>query len=142
MNQLKKRVMGERCGVAGWEVMIYTEAMNWHQVIDERSYEMHQVIADILRRSPGKLALVSAWIERMMSNPDYSDQNKDALQEWVDVIETDGVDGVLRVLDDRGEDATRMRQSGPFAVLMPQDKRLEILEKYEARRTRTSLAGV
>ncbi|HBJ87982.1 MAG TPA: hypothetical protein DDZ88_29820 [Verrucomicrobiales bacterium] len=116
--------------------------MNWHQVIDERSYEMHQVIADILRRSPGKLALVSAWIERMMSNPDYSVHSKDALQEWVDVIETEGVDGVLRVLDDRGEEATRMRQSGPFAVLMPQDKRLEILNKYEALRPRTSLAGV
>ncbi len=116
--------------------------MNWHQVIDERSYEMHQVIADILRLSPGKLALVSAWIERMMSNPDYSDQNKNVLQEWVDVIETDGVDGVLRVLDDWGEDATRMRQSSPFAVLMPQDRRLEILDKYEARRTRASLASV
>ena len=90
--------------------------MNWHQVIDERSHEMHQVIAGILRRSPGKLALVSAWIERMMSNPDYSDQNKDALQEWLDLIEADGVEGVLRVLDDRGEDATRMRPSSPFAA--------------------------
>jgi hypothetical protein len=116
--------------------------MNWHQVIDERSHEMHQVIAGILRRSPGKLALVSAWIERMMSNPDYSDQNKDALQAWLDLIEADGVEGVLRVLDDRGEDATRMRQSSPFAVLMPQDQRLKILEKYEARRARASLAGV
>ena len=117
-------------------------AMNWHQVIDERSYEMHQVIAEVLRRSPGKIALVSAWIGRMMRNPDYSDQNKEALKEWVEVIEANGVEGVLRVLDDRGEKATEMRQNTPFAVLMPQEKRLEILEKYEARRTRTSLAGV
>jgi hypothetical protein len=35
-----------------------------------------------------------------------------------------------------------MRQSSPFAVLMPQDQRLKILEKYEARRARASLAGV
>jgi hypothetical protein len=116
--------------------------MNWHQVIDERSYEMHQVIADILRRSPEKIALVSAWIERMMRNPDYSDQNKDALQEWVDVIEADGVEGVLNLLEKRDEEATRMRQNSPFAVLMPQERRLEILDKYEARRTRTPLAGV
>ena len=122
--------------------MIYTEDMNWHQVIDERSHEMDQVIADILRRAPGKLALVSAWIDRRLSDPNYSDQGKDALQEWVAVIESEGVDGVLRVLDDRGEEADRMRQSSPFAMLMPQEKRMEILKKYEARRTRASLASV
>lgn len=116
--------------------------MNWHQVIDERSYEMHQVIADVLRRSPGQLSLVTAWIERMLGNPDYSEQNKDALREWQAVIEGQGVRGVLEVLGSRDDEATRLRQSTPFAVLMPQDKRLEILDKYEARRTRASLAGV
>lgn len=122
--------------------MRYSRTMNWHQVIDERSYEMHQVIADVLRRSPGQLALVKTWIDRMLGNPDYSEQNKDALREWQRVIDLQGVRGVLAVLDDRGEEAVRMRQSTPFAVLMPQDKRLEILDKYEARRTRASLAGV
>lgn len=116
--------------------------MNWHQVIDERSYEMHQVIADVLRRSPGQLALVTAWIDGMLGNPDYSEQNKDALREWQAVIEGQGVRGVLEVLGSRDDEATRLRQSTPFAVLMPQDKRLEILDKYEARRTRASLAGV
>lgn len=116
--------------------------MNWHQIIDERSYEMHQVIADVLRRSPGQLVLVKTWIDRMLGNPDYSEQNKDALREWQRVIEQQGVRGVLTVLDDRGDEAVRMRQSTPFAVLMPQDKRREILDKYEARRTRASLAGV
>lgn len=122
--------------------MRYSLCMNWHQVIDERSYEMHQVIADVLRRSPGQLVLVKTWIDRMLGNPDYSEQNKDALREWQRVIDLEGVRGVLAVLDDRGEEAVRMRQSTPFAVLMPQDKRLEILDKYEARRTRASLAGV
>ena len=60
--------------------------MNWHQIIDERSYEMHQVIAGILRQSPEKLALVNDWIECRMSDPDYSIHSKDALQEWVDLI--------------------------------------------------------
>lgn len=116
--------------------------MNWHQVIDERSHEMDQVIADLLRRSPDKLSLVTNWIAYRLSDPNYSNQGKDALQEWLDLIESEGVEGVLRVLDDRGEDATRMRQSSPFAALMPQDQRLKILEKYEARRARASLAGV
>lgn len=116
--------------------------MNGHELIDERSHEMHQVIADILRQSPEKLALVSAWIERRLGDPKYSAQGKDALQEWVDLIEAQGLSGVLHVLGRRDEEAVRMRQSTPFAVLMPQEKRLEILKKYESRRTRTSLAGV
>ena len=110
--------------------------------MDERSYEMDQVIADILRQSPEKLGLVSAWIEHRMSDPDFSMHSKDALQEWVDVIRGEGVTGVLRVLEDRGEDAARMRQSSPFALLMPQEKRREILKRYEARRPRTYPAGV
>jgi hypothetical protein len=118
------------------------DGMNWHQVIDERSYEMHQVIADILRESPGGLAHVSRWIEDKLRDEKYSEDGKAALREWQDVIRVEGVRGVLRVLDDRGDEATRMRQSTPFAVLMPGEKRQAIYQKYESLRTRTSLAGV
>lgn len=127
------------CGEGGGA---YAVPVNWHQIIDERSFEMHQVIADILRRSPGKLAVAKAWIQRFLDDPEYSIHGKDALSEWLEVMENEGLAGVLSILDDRGDDATRMRQSSPFAALMPQDKRLEILRKYEARRPRTHLAGV
>ena len=116
--------------------------MNWHQVIDERNFEMDQVIADILRRTPEKLALVTERLEWRLNDPDFSVRAKDALQEWKEVIDREGVAGALRILEDRGEEATRMRQSAPFAMLMPEDKRLEILKKYEARRPRAHPAGV
>ena len=116
--------------------------MNWHQVIDERSYEMHQVIAEVLRREPAKLDLAVAWIEKWLADPDYSVHSKDALTEWLDIIREGGLPAVLEKLADRGEDAIRMRQSSPFAVLMPQDERMRILRKYEALRPRTHPAGV
>ena len=116
--------------------------MNWHEVIDERNTEMDQVIAEVLRRDPSKLALAVEWIERLLADPEYSIHSKDALREWLDLIRLRGVEGVLEVLSDRGEEATRMRRSSPFAVLMPQDKRLEILHRYEACRPRTHPAGV
>jgi len=103
---------------------------------------MHQVIADVLRREPGKLDLAVAWINRFLNDPDYDIHSKDALQEWLDLIQSRGLPGVLEVLGDRGEDATRMRQSSPFAVLMPQDERQRILKRYEALRPRTHPAGV
>ncbi len=116
--------------------------MNWHQIIEERSYEMHQVVADVLRRNPTKLDLVVDWIEERLADPDYSVHSKDALQEWLDLIRTRGVPGVLDKLADRSEEAFRMRHSSPFAVVMPQDTRMRILRKYEALRPRTHPAGV
>jgi hypothetical protein len=120
----------------------YLAAVNWHQVIDERNYEMDQVIADVLRRDPSKLDLAIAWVERFLNDPDYSVHSKDTLTEWYDLIKTHGLPGVLEKLSDRGEDATRMRQSSPFAVIMPQDERARILRKYEALRPRTHPASV
>jgi hypothetical protein len=64
------------------------------------------------------------------------------LREWSDVIESEGVPGVLRVLEDRSDEGDQMRQNSPFAILMPQETRMQILQKYEPRRIRTSLAGV
>jgi hypothetical protein len=103
---------------------------------------MDQVIADVLRREPAKLELVVSWIEHWLADPDYDVHSKDALKEWFDLIQSRGLPGVLEVLSDRGEEATRMRQSSPFAVLMPQDERLRILKRYEALRPRTHPAGV
>jgi hypothetical protein len=116
--------------------------MNWHQLIEERSYEMHQVIATVLRRDPSRIKEVVNWIHRGLSDHDYSTQSKRAVQEWLAVIEKRGLEGVIEVLEDRGEEAARMRHSSPFAVLMPQDKRLKILRRYEALRARTHPAGV
>ena len=120
----------------------YLAAVNWHQVIDERNYEMDQVIAGVLRRDPSKLDLAVAWLERFLNDPDYSVHSKDALTEWYDLIKSRGLPGVLEKLADKSEDAVRMRQSSPFAVIMPQDERMRILRKYEALRPRTHSAGI
>ena len=115
--------------------------MNWHDVIDERSLELHAVIARILRAEPQKLGLVVQWIERFLAKEDYSEQNKDCLREWMDIIRQ-GLPSVLEVLADRSDEGQRLRQSSPFAVLMPQDERAQIFAKYEARRPRAHPAGV
>ena len=115
--------------------------MNWHEVIDERSIELHGVIARELRANPAKLDLVVAWIQRFLDDPDRGEDSKDALQEWLQIIRQ-GVSAVLGALADRSDEGQRLRQSTPFAVLMPQDERARIFAKYEALRTRTHPAGV
>jgi hypothetical protein len=103
---------------------------------------MDQVISHVLRDDPGKLELVQNWIEKRLADPDYSDQSKDALSEWLDLITNQGLDGVLNKLADRTEDGDRMRQSSPFGIIMPQDERSRILRRYEALRIGTHPAGV
>ncbi len=116
--------------------------MNRHQLIDERSFELHQVVARILRESPESLTRVRTWITQKLHDTSYSQSGKEALREWLQVIDVQGVSGVVRVLDNRGEEATRLRQRTPFALLMPLDEREAIFKKYESPRTRTSFAGV
>ena len=103
---------------------------------------MHQVVAEELRREPEKLKRAVAWIERFLADPDFSIHSKDDLTEWLDLIQTRGLPGVLEVLAERSEEATRMRSNSPFAVIMPQEERLCILRRYEALRSRTHPAGV
>ncbi len=116
--------------------------MNWHEVIDERAIEMDRVVARELRADPSKLELVVGWIERFLADPDYSVHSKEALSEWLELIRTQGLPGVLATLEDRSEEGQRMRQNSPFAVIMPQDERQRILARYEALRPRTHPAGV
>jgi len=118
-----------------------SSSMNWHEVMDECALEMDRVIARELRADPAKLDLAVAWIQRFLDDADYSDQNKDALAEWMEILRQ-GLPRVLEALADESDEGQRMRQSSPFAVLMPQDERLRILAKYEARRPRTHPAGV
>lgn len=103
---------------------------------------MDQVVAEKLRASPSHLKLAVQWIEAKLAQPHFSEQSKDALREWLEVIDTQGVSGVLHILQADDDEANRMRQNAPFAVLMPEDKRREILDKYESLRSRTHLAGV
>ena len=73
--------------------------MSWHRILDDRSYEMHRVIAEILRGDPAKLDLAVAWIEKRIVDPEYSTRSKDALTEWLELIRSGGVNAVLAVLD-------------------------------------------
>ena len=110
--------------------------------MEERGYEMDQVVVEVLRRDPAKLDRVVGWIEERLADPDYSIHSKDALREWLNLVQERGLSGVLEKLADRSGDGFRMRHSSPFAVIMPADERTRILRRYETLRPRTHPAGV
>ena len=118
------------------------ELVNWHEIIEQRSYDLHQVVASVLAKDPTQLERVVEWIKARLADPNYAIQSKDALQEWLRLIDQRGLPGVLEVLRDADEEARRLRHSSPFAIIMPQQERAEIFQRYEARRPRTHPASV
>jgi hypothetical protein len=103
---------------------------------------MDEAVALVLQQDPSKLEKVVGWIERRLADPDYSVHSKDALGEWLELIQRGGLPAVLQMLRDRSEASLRLRQTSPFAVIMPQDERLRILSRYEALRPRARPAGI
>jgi hypothetical protein len=93
--------------------------VNWHEIMEQRSYDLHQVVASVLVKDPTKLERVVEWIKARLADPDNAIQSKDALQEWLGLIGEHGLASVLEGLSDAGEEARRLRYSSPFAVIMP-----------------------
>jgi len=105
--------------------------MSGHELLDQKINEMHQVIAEILRQDPARLNAALAWIEKLLSDPEYSVHSKDALTEWREIILSGGVDAVLGILENHGENATRLPHVSPFAGLqsIPGELALEVSDE-------------
>ena len=54
------------------------------------------------------------------------------MQEWLDLLKSSSVDQVLKLLVDDSENARRLRQSTPFAGILTQKERRQILENDES----------
>lgn len=102
--------------------------MKSHAVIDARSLAFGQAIADRLRQNPDLVNRARATIARWLTSSS-SPQVESTLAEWSAIL-AGPLSGVLAVLTDPGERATRLRQSNPFAGVLSQRERTAILLHY------------
>jgi hypothetical protein len=103
--------------------------MKDHRNIDARSLAFGRAIADRLITHPELIDQARHTLKRWMAT--CSSRSKGTLEEWRSVL--DGpVEEVVALLTDAGERATRLRQSNPFAGLLPEAERNEILRQFEA----------
>jgi len=108
---------------------------NWHTMIDARSRELHELIAQKIRQNPALIQKVRETLTRWLRVTDEGDRSHDALIEWQRRLERDSLDIVLDFLVSDGEEACRLRQSTPFVGLLTERERGEIFRKYEAYRS-------
>jgi hypothetical protein len=98
-----------------------------HQRIDERSLAFGRLIAERVAGHPELIAQArenaTRWLETC------SPGSRSTLLEWLAAL--DGpIEGVLHLLTSTDERSTRLRQSNPFADILPQDERNAILRQF------------
>lgn len=112
------------CYVADMEP-IYSD----HTRLDERSLALHQLVAKKLLADPRLLDRARANVRRWQES---NGSPSLALAEWEQIL-TGPAEEIARLLVERSEAATRLRQSTPFTGILTEPERLAIYESYSAR---------
>lgn len=103
--------------------------MRSHEWLDRRSLALHEAIAAKLETTPSLLEIARANITRWLGTTPTA-----SLREWQVLLETAPLDEIVAVLRSREDRAARLRQSSPFAGVLTQGERREILYRYDPRR--------
>lgn len=104
--------------------------MRSHQWIDQRSLALHEAVAAKLEAHPQLMDVVRRNLERwLQQNP------ATALREWRRILDSTPLPEVVALLRSSSDEAARLRQSSPFAVLLTTEERRAIMGMYESRRS-------
>ena len=101
-----------------------------HRRIEERSLALHREIGAKIQQNPFLLVEVRQRLEKAVESERYSESVKDALREWVGILDQKPVNEILELLTDPGEEATRLRQSSPFAGILSEAERRRVFNRF------------
>ena len=108
----------------------YTGDVRSHQWIEQRSLALHEAVAAKLEAHPQLMDVARRNLERWLQrNP------ATALREWRRILDSTPLPGVIELLRSPSDEATRLRQSSPFAGLLTTEERRAIMGAYESRRS-------
>lgn len=110
-----------------WVEPAQREVWSDHRLLDVRSLALHALIARDLVGDPSMLerarSNLARWAERYDEPPHW-------IEEWRDILQRPPED-VACFLVSSAPDAVRLRQSSPFAGMLPQDKRRALLQLFK-----------
>lgn len=106
-----------------------TKVASDHTRLDERSLALHRLVAEKIVHDPALLDLARENVRRWQA---ASGSPSLALAEWEHIL-TRTAEEIAVLLVDPSENATRLRQSSPFAGILTEAERLAIYESYATR---------
>ena len=101
-----------------------------HTEIDRCSLEMDREIARRLRADPALAEIARRNLKRWLGRPGLPASLNRCYVEWQTILDSHSLDQLLRLLEDEGEEAQRLRQNSPFVgILTPLEVR-EFKRRY------------
>ena len=92
----------------------------WH---DQLGLLYHRAMAEKIRCQPALLDIARGNLRRWMAAERDATPSQ-SRREWGRILETEGVEAILRLITDPSEEGHRRRQSSPFAgILTPEESR-------------------
>ncbi|MBX6332112.1 MAG: helix-turn-helix domain-containing protein [Gemmatimonadaceae bacterium] len=111
-----------------------THRVRTHAELDERALATAAAIAERLERDPSLVARALDFVERRLA--DASPRERHELEEWRRLLRTASPMRLRRFLVDRGERATRLRQTLPFLGVLTDEERAALLGATANQRRR------
>jgi len=105
-----------------------------HEVIDQRSHAMAEIIAARIAANPALLRVANENLDRWLAR--CAPNSRAVLLEWKSIIES-GLDATIEVLRGEGERNIRLRQSSPFAgeEFITRAERTDLILKFAPRKS-------
>lgn len=95
---------------------------------DLYSLSLHRLVAEKLLKDPERvIGIASANLRRWLSSDSFAEgPEREALLEWVDILETRSSDEIINILIEDSDEGQRLRSSTPFAGVLSTDERSAI----------------
>ena len=103
--------------------------MRSHQWIEQRNLALHEAVAAKLEAHPQLLDVARRNLERWLNQDPAT-----AFREWRRMLDSTPLADVVALLRSSSDEATRLRQSSPFAGLLTTEERCAIMGASESRR--------
>jgi len=100
-----------------------------HQLLDRRSLELHQLIAQRLRERPERLERVRQTLARWKTI--VAPNAQPYVAEWQRLVNAD-MDTLLAVVVEDSERAAALRQSTPLGVVLTPQERAAFFKQWSA----------
>ncbi|MDR1303607.1 MAG: hypothetical protein LBK76_00110 [Verrucomicrobiales bacterium] len=94
--------------------------------------ELHREVVGMLRRDPSLLSIAKDNINRWLAAREIGE--RDPILEWKEILGYP-FQAIIKLLESEDEEACRLRQSSPFAGVLPENVRREIFHRYATLRT-------
>lgn len=102
---------------------------NTNHIPDKRTYAFHQKAAEILRASPDRLSEVNDVLHHWLSMSET--QAAGWAEKWLELIRDFSVEEIAEFICKQGEEMDFYRKSSPFACLLSDEERMEIIRRFK-----------